>query len=81
MGGPDDRIAFDVLMEIGVEQSSWITVVGRMILMQLLKQENGQRMVCRQDEGGKDKAFGVICSVFLRTSEVVRVGRRGVWEV
>ena len=42
VGGLDDDTAFDVLMEIGVEQSSWITVVGRMIFMQLLKQENGQ---------------------------------------
>ena len=42
VGGLDDDTAFDVLMEIGVEQSFWITVVGRMIFMQLLKQENGQ---------------------------------------
>lgn len=38
VGGPDDVTAFDVLMGIGVEQSSWITVVGS----KLLKQENGQ---------------------------------------
>lgn len=66
MGGPDDVTAFDVLMEIGVEQSSWITVVGRMIFNAAF--ETGKwtaYMVCRQDEGGKDKAFGVICSVFL----------------
>lgn len=47
VGGLDDVTAFDVLMGIGVEQSSWITVVGRMIFMQLLKQENGQYMVYR----------------------------------
>lgn len=42
VGGPDDVTAFDVLIGIGAEQSVWITVVGRMIFMQLLKQENGQ---------------------------------------
>ena len=42
VGGPDDVTAFDVLMGIGAEQSVWITVVGRMIFMQLLKQENAQ---------------------------------------